>query len=154
MKWKVSDEGIPREGQRIHTRVNNRYVTIFRNKGNLSCIDAICHHAGGPLTLGNLQEIEDLGTVVLCPWHKYMVSIEDGTTVYKAVEVINVKPVVTGWTRGRMVQRSHLVTEDSGGVYVELIEPSNDHIPSDNDTCNERCAQDYILHHISPTPHP
>jgi len=154
VKYRVSDHGIPREGERIHTRVNNRYITIFRNKAKLSVIDSICHHAGGPLTLGPLQEIEDLGvTVVLCPWHKYMVSIADGTKIYQAVEVINNKPVITGWTQGRMVQRSHIVTEDSSGIYVELMELNNEQIiASDADTCNERCAQDYNLHHVTPTP--
>jgi hypothetical protein len=44
--WRVSDVGIPTEGNRIHTRIDERYVTIFRNKGKLSCIDSICHHAG------------------------------------------------------------------------------------------------------------
>ena len=44
--WRISDVGIPTEGNRIHTRIDERYVTIFRNKGKLSCIDSICHHAG------------------------------------------------------------------------------------------------------------
>lgn len=80
-----------------------------------------------------------------------MVSIEDGIRVYQAVEVINGKPTITGWTRGKIVQRSHSVTEDSSGVYIELMENGNDTIASDNDTCNEKCARDYVLHH-TPTP--
>jgi hypothetical protein len=81
-----------------------------------------------------------------------MVSIADGTKIYQAVEVINSKPVITGWMQGRIVQRSHLVTEDSNGVYVELIENNEQIIASDADTCNERCARDYNLHHVAPTP--
>lgn len=69
--WRVSDMGIPTNGNRIHTRIDGRYVTVFRNKGILSCIDSICHHAGGPLTLGQLIEIEDLHlTAISCPWHR------------------------------------------------------------------------------------
>jgi nitrite reductase/ring-hydroxylating ferredoxin subunit len=37
-------------------------VTIFRHRGHLTAIDSVCHHAGGPLTLGPLQDIEDLGS--------------------------------------------------------------------------------------------
>ena len=81
-----------------------------------------------------------------------MVSIADGTKIYQAVEVINSKPVITGWTRGRMVQRSHLVTEDSNGIYVELLENDEQIIASDADACNERCARDNNLHHVTPTP--
>jgi hypothetical protein len=80
-----------------------------------------------------------------------MVSIADGTKIYQAVEVINNKPVITGWTQGKIVQRSHYVTEDSNGVYIELTE-NNEQVASDADTCNERCAQDYNLHHVTPTP--
>lgn len=153
MKWRVADQGIPKEGDRIHTRINDRYVTIFRDKGRLSCLDSICHHTGGPLTLGITQDIEDIGvTVVVCPWHHYKVNIEDGTNIYQAVEVINSKPIISGWTRGKLVQRCHSVTEDSNGVYVELM-INSDHIPSDNDACNERCAKDYTLHK-SPIPQP
>ena len=82
--WVVSSNGQPAEGDRIHTCIEGRYVTIFRHMGNLSCIDAICHHAGGPLTLGKVFDIEDLGlTVVSCPWHKFLVSIDGGVKAYK-----------------------------------------------------------------------
>jgi hypothetical protein len=38
--------------------------------------------AGGPLTLGKVQDIEELGMkVVLCPWHKFMVDIRTGVKV-------------------------------------------------------------------------
>ena len=73
--------------------------------GTLSSIDAVCHHAGGPLTLGPIQDIEDLGmTVVLCPWHKFMVSIHDGTKAYQKVEIVGGKPTIAGWVKGKMVQ--------------------------------------------------
>ena len=152
--WRVSDVGVPLEGNRIHTRIDGRYVTVFRNKGKLSCIDSICHHAGGPLTLGPLQEIEDLSlTVVSCPWHRYLVSISDGTKVYQEVKIINGKPTNTGWVNNhKCVQRSHNVIENDKGIFIELMEINeNDKIASDNDTCNERCAQDYNLHHVKPT---
>ena len=68
--WRIGLLGIPGEGERLHTCVEGRYVTIFRRKNVLSAIDSICHHAGGPMTLGPLKDIEELGglTVVSCPW--------------------------------------------------------------------------------------
>jgi nitrite reductase/ring-hydroxylating ferredoxin subunit len=67
--WLCSTTGEPAEGNRLHTRIEGRYITIFRHHGVLSAIDAICHHAGGPLTQGGVQDIEDLGmSVVSCPW--------------------------------------------------------------------------------------
>ena len=45
--------------------------------GELHCLDAICYHAGGPLTEG---DIEDFGghRAVVCPWHKYRVDLRTG----------------------------------------------------------------------------
>lgn len=67
--WVVGSSVYLNEGDRIHCCVEGRFITIFRNKGRISSIDSVCHHAGGPLTLGKLTDIEDLGiTVVSCPW--------------------------------------------------------------------------------------
>jgi nitrite reductase/ring-hydroxylating ferredoxin subunit len=119
-KWsKVSEISLPVEGDRLHAKVDGRYITIFRHGGKLSCIDAICHHAGGPLTLGPLKDIEDLNlTVVLCPWHKFMVSIDGGLKAYQGVTFVDGKPVNTGWKVGKVVQRPHYVVERESGVYV------------------------------------
>lgn len=117
--YRVANTNTPTEGNRLHVRVNGRYLTIFRYKNKLSVIDSICHHAGGPLTLGPLQDIEDLSmTVVLCPWHKFMVSIEDGTKAYKSVEIKNGKPTVGEWKIGKVVQRPHRIVESSRGIFI------------------------------------
>jgi nitrite reductase/ring-hydroxylating ferredoxin subunit len=62
--YRVADAGLPLDGARLHACVAGRYVTVFRQKGALTVIDSICHHAGGPLTLGKLQDIEELGGMV------------------------------------------------------------------------------------------
>ena len=67
--WLCSTTGQPANGNRLHTRIEGRFVTIFRHRDVLSAIDSVCHHAGGPLTEGKVEDIEDLGmTVVSCPW--------------------------------------------------------------------------------------
>jgi nitrite reductase/ring-hydroxylating ferredoxin subunit len=118
--WKVCEAGLPTEKSRLHSQIEGRYITIFRENGKLSVIDSVCYHAGGPLTLGTLQDIEDLGgiTAVSCPWHKFLVSIEDGCRVYQQVTIVDGKPSVRGWTRGKVVQRAHKIFENSSGVYV------------------------------------
>lgn len=118
--WKVCDAGLPLEKSRLHTHIEGRYITVFRQKGQLSAIDSVCYHAGGPLTLGDLQDIEDLNgiTAVSCPWHKFLVSITDGSRVYQQVTIVDGKPSVKGWTVGKVVHRAHKVIEDGRGVYV------------------------------------
>ena len=120
--YRVADAGTPHDNDRIHVRVNGRYLTIFRFDGKLSAIDAICHHAGGPLTLGRVDDIEDLGVkVVLCPWHKFMVTVDKGLKAYQAVEIEHGIPVKKGWKLGKMVQRVHKIMENESGVYVVSI---------------------------------
>lgn len=118
--WKVCEAGLPADKCRLHSHIEGRYITIFRQNGKLSVIDSICYHAGGPLTLGSVQDIEDLDGIsaVSCPWHKFLVSIDDGRRVYQQVTIENGKPSVKGWTRGKVVQRCHKIYENESGVYV------------------------------------
>lgn len=96
--WKVCEPDLPEEGGRLHTCIEGRYVTVFRYNGRLSCIDSVCHHAGGPLTDGPIQDIEELGvTVVVCPWHRFLVSIDKGLKAFQAVDIVNGVPVKSGW---------------------------------------------------------
>jgi nitrite reductase/ring-hydroxylating ferredoxin subunit len=118
----VAEGGKVKEGERLHVRVQERYITIFNHRGRLTAIDSICHHAGGPLTLGPLQDIEELGKrVVLCPWHRFMVSIDDGTKAYQSVEIVNGLPVNKGWKLGKVVQRAHKLLENEKGIYIVSV---------------------------------
>ena len=43
------------------------------------------------------------------------------TEAYKQVDIEDGKPVVKGWTIGKVVQRCHYIMEDESGVYVVCI---------------------------------
>ena len=147
--WRL---GLPasglREGGRVHVEVEGRFVTVFRHKSQLSAIDSICHHAGGPLTAGPIQEIEDLGvSVVLCPWHRFAVDLRLGLKVYQAVEIQRGAPVNAGWRVGKMVQRAHRVLERTAedALYLQLCVDPAEPCSSDKDASSERCAQSLDL---------
>lgn len=117
--FKVAELGQPLNGERLHATIDGRYITVFRHNNKLFCIDSICHHAGGPLTLGRIQDIEDLGvSVVVCTWHAFMVTLDGGLKAYQAVKFTGSKPVNAGWTLGKVVQRPHKVVERDDGLYV------------------------------------
>jgi hypothetical protein len=66
-----------------------------------------------------VKDIEELGmTVVVCPWHRFMVSLTDGCRAYQAIDMVDGKPIVRGWVKGKTVQRAHKVREDADGIYV------------------------------------
>ena len=149
--WEVCDSSSIVEGSRKHACIEGRYVTVFRNRGKLSVIDSVCHHAGGPLTLGSIEDIEEIGlTVVLCPWHKFMISInggedgnEGGLKVYKGVDIVDGKPKPSGWKVGKIVQRPHFVKELDGCVYVSLNENVDLQCVSDVDAKNVHCGSQF-----------
>lgn len=67
-----------------------RYVTVILStkrgeEKKLYCIDSPCYHASGPLGEGELLEIEDM-LCVSCPWHRFLVSLDDGREVFLDVD--------------------------------------------------------------------
>ena len=52
-----------------------RVYAIFNLDGEISAIDGICPHQGGPLADGALE-----GTTVTCPWHGWQFDIRTGKT--------------------------------------------------------------------------
>ncbi len=52
-----------------------RVYAIFNVDGEISAIDGICPHQGGPLADGAVE-----GTTVTCPWHGWQFDITTGKT--------------------------------------------------------------------------
>jgi nitrite reductase/ring-hydroxylating ferredoxin subunit len=52
-----------------------RVYAIFNVDGQISAIDGICPHQGGPLADGALE-----GTTVTCPWHGWQFDVVTGKT--------------------------------------------------------------------------
>jgi nitrite reductase/ring-hydroxylating ferredoxin subunit len=53
-----------------------RIYALFNLDGNISAIDGICPHQGGPLAEGEVA-----GTVVTCPWHGWQFDICTGQSL-------------------------------------------------------------------------
>ena len=44
----------------------------------------MCFHAGGPLTLGEIEDVA--GTpCVKCPWHQYLICLDSGDKLYDSM---------------------------------------------------------------------
>ena len=47
-------------------------------------MDRVCYHMGGPLELGDLEDLGlPGGPVVRCPWHSYRIGLADGAGLYQ-----------------------------------------------------------------------
>uniref|UniRef100_A0A8C5LYN6 Rieske domain-containing protein n=1 Tax=Leptobrachium leishanense TaxID=445787 RepID=A0A8C5LYN6_9ANUR len=113
----VAQEEDFKESKRVRARVNDREVVIFYHDGKYNALDLRCYHAGGPLHLG---EIEDIGgqTCVICPWHKYKIALATGEGLYEGSDPQD--PKETMWFSKGVKQRIHKVMVRNGGVYVKL----------------------------------
>jgi nitrite reductase/ring-hydroxylating ferredoxin subunit len=52
-----------------------RVYALFNVDGEISVIDGICPHQGGPLAEGDVE-----GTTVTCPWHGWQFDVRTGKT--------------------------------------------------------------------------
>jgi nitrite reductase (NADH) small subunit len=65
---------LPRGGAK-EVEFEGRVYAIFNVDGQISAIDGICPHQGGPLADGCVE-----GTTVTCPWHGWQFDIMTGKT--------------------------------------------------------------------------
>ncbi|GAX83392.1 hypothetical protein CEUSTIGMA_g10817.t1 [Chlamydomonas eustigma] len=126
------------EGGRIHAKIEGRYVSVLRLNGNLHAIDSICFHAGGPLGIG---EIEDLNgkNCIICPWHHYKIDIETGEKYYQAGVWENGKMKPGAWQSNGVKQRVHSTIEENGNIYVTFSKGTL--VDSDGYAYNVPCGE-------------
>jgi nitrite reductase/ring-hydroxylating ferredoxin subunit len=114
------------ESGRIQANIQGRPITVLRHKGKLFCIDSMCYHGGGPLGLGDIEDID--GKACLnCSWHHYKITIDGGEKLYQSTEFDKEtkKLVPAGWKSVGQKQRVHLVEERDGGISVHLLLDGN-----------------------------
>ena len=130
------------QGQRIHASIDGRYITVLRlPSGAIHAIDSICFHAGGPLGVG---EIEDLNgrACLICPWHHYKIDVASGDKYYQGIEWKEGKMIPGDWKSNGIKQRTHSVTiEDNGDLHVTLPPVSAAKIESDGYAFNVPCGE-------------
>ncbi|XP_055285409.1 Rieske domain-containing protein isoform X1 [Moschus berezovskii] len=111
------EEDIKRS-ERITAVVHDREVVIFYHKGEFHAMDIRCYHSGGPLHLGEIEEFDGRACIV-CPWHKYKITLETGEGLYQSINPKDpsAEPM---WCSKGIKQRIHTVTVDNGNIYVTL----------------------------------
>lgn len=82
-----SDEGVPFFSDRRKSRrrtgrlvtVNNQKIALLKHKGTVYALDEMCPHMGGPLHLGDIEELGQAALpCIVCPWHSWKFSLENG----------------------------------------------------------------------------
>ncbi|XP_046904473.1 Rieske domain-containing protein-like isoform X2 [Hypomesus transpacificus] len=104
---------------RVVRRVNDcRDVLVLYYQGEFHAMDLRCYHSGGPLQGGDIEDFNGRKCIV-CPWHKYKITLAEGEGLYQAVNP-SVKPPKPTWRSKGVKQRVHKVTEADGNIYLTL----------------------------------
>ncbi|XP_033476138.1 Rieske domain-containing protein [Epinephelus lanceolatus] len=112
-------EDIVKAGRMTKTVNGCRDVLVLHHQGQLHAMDVRCYHSGGALQYGDIEEFNGRLCIV-CPWHKYKITLAEGEGLYQAVDDPTARPLRTHWRSKGVKQRIHKVTEVDGNVYVTL----------------------------------
>ncbi|HEY2839537.1 MAG TPA: Rieske 2Fe-2S domain-containing protein [Pirellulales bacterium] len=79
--------------------VADRIVALFNVAGEVSALDGVCPHQGGPLGKGCLT-----GATITCPWHGWQFDVRTGQSLLSRT----------------IRQPTYAVRIDEGGVWIDL----------------------------------
>ncbi|XP_068171641.1 Rieske domain-containing protein isoform X2 [Antennarius striatus] len=104
--------------KRSFRTLEGRDILIIHHQDVFYAIDSYCYHNGGLLQNGDIEEI-DGKMCIICPNHKYKITLAEGEGIYKGKNPRENPPVARWFSKG-LKQRVHTVTESNGDVYVKL----------------------------------
>lgn len=59
--------------------VNNQKIALLKFKGTVYAVDEMCPHMGGPLHLGDIEELGQARLpCIMCPWHSWKYCLQTG----------------------------------------------------------------------------
>lgn len=98
---------------------NERPLILIKANNNFYALDLRCYHAGGPLSMGDIEDIEG-NLCIKCPWHRYIIKLESGEGLYYGYDPIKKKK--TGLTSKGKKQRKHkvIVNQNTNKIYIVL----------------------------------
>mmetsp|Transcript_11465 Transcript_11465/g.16358 ORF Transcript_11465/g.16358 Transcript_11465/m.16358 type:complete len:156 (+) Transcript_11465:34-501(+) len=117
------------EGRGVKVDIEGRSISVFRHHGELYALDHHCYHAGGPLSSsGDIEDLKLKGAThpcVVCPWHKYKISLKTGEGIYKHVDPFSSRPKAVIKSRGKK-QRKHEVFDTEDGRVMIAVNTAED----------------------------
>jgi nitrite reductase (NADH) small subunit len=89
-EWvKISDVAdLPKSGEVKEVVCGEKIFCVANVNGEISVLDNVCIHRGGPLGQGHLENGQ-----VICPWHGWSFDTKSGAVEHNASTKIKVYPV-------------------------------------------------------------
>ncbi|KFP31565.1 Rieske domain-containing protein, partial [Colius striatus] len=111
-----------KKSQRITAKVNGREVVVFYHKGKFHAMDSRCYRKIFVHMISMLQQLSisydiDGQACIVCPWHKYVITLETGEGLYEGINPLEPSPTPKWQSKG-VKQRIHKVIIVNGNVYA------------------------------------
>ncbi|KAK7877827.1 hypothetical protein WMY93_031535 [Mugilogobius chulae] len=98
--------------------VEGRDVLLIHHQGEFYALDCYCYHAGTSLETGDIEELNSK-LCIICPKHKYKISLSEGEGLYRARDTSLTPPRVRWFSKGPK-QRVHQLSLIQGALYLRL----------------------------------
>lgn len=79
---------LPAEGQAAEIVVGDRVICVANVDGDITAMDNVCLHRGGPLGQGLIE-----GNKIVCPWHGWTFDLRTGAAVHDRNARVPVYPL-------------------------------------------------------------
>ncbi|XP_051960737.1 Rieske domain-containing protein [Xyrauchen texanus] len=106
------------QAKRTSVTLGGRDVLIIYHQRTLFAMDMQCYHAGSALLNGDIEEINNK-LCIICPKHKYKITLAEGEGLYRAKNPAEKVPTPRWYSKG-IKQRVHKVTEVDEDIFVTL----------------------------------
>eukprot|EP00756_Hemistasia_phaeocysticola_P006045 Hpha_TRINITY_DN13645_c0_g2::TRINITY_DN13645_c0_g2_i1::g.122442::m.122442 len=129
--YRVPDAADMEGGDKKLLQCGARTVVVFKlDDGSWAAMDNACYHHGGPLFLGDIEEVEGKQCVV-CPWHRSKIALGTGEALYDALLDVDALKCETTQKQGGPRQRVHEVVVRGEDAFVRLNEEPEETYCSD-----------------------
>ena len=100
------------------TQVAGAPVLVYRYRGQVFAMGAVCGHEGGPLEEGSFE-----GYCVTCPWHQSVYDLRDGSVVHGPTTYA--EPIYETRTLGGRIEvrvREQPATAEAKQLLAQVVE--------------------------------
>lgn len=106
------------QAKRTTVTLDGRDILLMYHQRTFYAMDLQCYHAGSTLETGDIEEINSKLCIV-CPKHKYKITLAEGEGLYKATNPTEKVPTPRWYSKG-IKQRVHKVTEVDEDIFVTV----------------------------------
>ncbi|KFU99815.1 Rieske domain-containing protein, partial [Pterocles gutturalis] len=110
------ENDIKRSG-RATAKIDGRELVVFYHEGKFYAMDSRCYRKIFACIISILQQLIMKSACIVCPWHKFKITLETGEGLYEGINPLETSPKPKWQSKG-VKQRIHKVAIDNGNVYV------------------------------------